>query len=43
MVKMQCRSANTKGVASFDSTDFSVSSGTVSLVHEHIEDIVGKW
>ena len=30
-----------KGVASFNSTDFSVSSGAVSLVHEHIEDIVG--
>ena len=30
-----------KGVASFNSTDFSVSSGVVSIVHEHIEDIVG--
>ena len=30
-----------KGVASFNSTDFNVSSGAVSLVHEHIEDIVG--
>ena len=30
-----------KGVASFNTTDFSVTSGAVSLVHEHIEDIVG--
>ena len=30
-----------KGIASFNATDFSVSSGIVSLVHEHIEDIVG--
>ena len=30
-----------KGIASFNATDFSVSSGAVSLVHEHIEDIVG--
>lgn len=34
-------STSAKGVASFNSTDFSVSSGAVSLVHEHIEDIVG--
>ena len=33
--------ANTKGIAKFNTTDFSVSSGTVSIVHEHIEDIVG--
>ena len=32
---------STKGVASFNSTDFSVSSGTVSLKNEAIEDIVG--
>ena len=34
-------STTNKGVASFNSTDFSVSSGVVSIVHEHIEDIVG--
>ena len=35
-------STTNKGVASFNATDFSVSSGVVSLVHEHIEDIVGN-
>ena len=30
-----------KGIASFNDVDFSVSSGVVSIVHEHIEDIVG--
>lgn len=34
-------STTAKGVASFSDVDFSVSTGVVSLVHEHIEDIVG--
>ena len=34
-------STTAKGVASFNAVDFSVSTGVVSLVHEHIEDIVG--
>ena len=34
-------STSNKGIASFSSTDFSVSSGAVSIDHSHIEDIVG--
>ena len=34
-------STTNKGVASFNAADFTVSSGAVSLSHEHIEDIVG--
>ena len=34
-------STTNKGVASFNDVDFSVTSGVVSIVHEHIEDIVG--
>tara|TARA_B100000287_G_scaffold417796_1_gene453970 strand:- start:673 stop:3243 length:2571 start_codon:yes stop_codon:yes gene_type:complete len=34
-------STTNKGIASFNATDFSVSNGAVSIVHEHIEDIVG--
>ena len=40
-VSGELASATNKGIASFNSTDFSVSSGVVSIVHEHIEDIVG--
>ena len=40
-VSGELASTTNKGVASFNATDFSVSSGVVSLVHEHIEDIVG--
>jgi hypothetical protein len=30
-----------KGVASFNTTDFSVTGGAVSINHEHIQDVVG--
>ena len=40
-VSGELASTSNKGIASFNSTDFSVSSGVVSIVHEHIEDIVG--
>jgi hypothetical protein len=30
-----------KGVASFNTTDFSVAGGAVSINHEHIQDVVG--
>ena len=40
-VSGELASTTNKGIASFNSTDFSVSSGVVSIVHEHIEDIVG--
>lgn len=40
-VSGELASTTNKGIASFNATDFSVSSGVVSIVHEHIEDIVG--
>ena len=40
-VSGELASTTNKGIASFNDVDFSVSSGVVSLVHEHIEDIVG--
>ena len=40
-VASELASTTNKGVASFNDVDFSVTSGVVSIVHEHIEDIVG--
>ena len=34
-------STSAKGIAQFNSDDFTVSSGTVSILHEAVEDIVG--